>query len=179
MVLVYAIAHFEVFLVELAKILYSCFWQALKSKDKTLTYEQILTCDDFEQLKYNIIEIEISKFSFVSINSRIEILERKFCLDFSHKRVKGIRNNWNCIELDGLIEIHSSRNLIVHNYATVNRFYLQQNPNTSMKIGDKLILNSSYLVEALSLLFRVRGSFSSVVLDKIKRDYNPQKKKHA
>ncbi len=167
MTVVYGIAHFEVLLAEITKLLLSYFDKSLSTKDKSLDYEQLLRFDTIDNLKDYIIEHEVNSFSFKSIRQRINYLEKKFGLKFSYVKQKGIRNNWNCIEFNDLVEIHSTRNLIVHGNSTINKFYLTDNPNSNYSVGQKKIVDNKYSTHALFVLFRVSSSIFSVTKKKI------------
>src|SRR5207253_9330504 len=119
MTIIYGIAHFEVMVSEMTKVLMTYYWRSLISKDKVLSYEEILGFESLNNLKESMIEREISLISFKSIKQRINYLENKFNLKFAYTKQKGIRKNWNCIEFDDLIEVHSTRNIIVHNNSIV------------------------------------------------------------
>lgn len=169
MAIVYGIAHFEVFLAELIKLLYSYYPKSLSSKDKMLNYDSILQYDNMETLINTLIEQETNAFSFKSIKQRVEFFEKKFGLVFKYDKQDGIRNNWNCIEMDDLKEVHSTRNLIVHNNSIINKFYVNENPDTKFKVGSKRIVDNDYAAHALFVLFRVSSSFFAVVKKKIEK----------
>ena len=168
MILVYSITIFEAFLTDITKVLMTYFWKTLRSNSRTMTYEEILAFDDMPALREQIVENDIMSFSYSSLKDRINYLEKKLSLKFSYVRVKGIRNNWNCVEMEPLTEIHAARNLIVHNAGIVNKIYLNQIKNSTYKLNDPLKIDKTYMLDSLSLLFRVRSSFTSVALDKIK-----------
>jgi hypothetical protein len=167
MSIVYGIAHFEVLLSGMTRLLLSYFCKSLSTKDKYLTYEEIIKFGEFQSIQEYIIEQEVNSFSFKSIKQKITYLEKKFGLKFTYEKQKGIRGNWNCIELNDLIEIHSARNILVHNNSIVNKFYISENPNSKYKIGDKKEINNEYSIHALFVLFRVSDSFYSVIKKKI------------
>jgi len=167
MIIVYSITMFEVFLSELAKTLMSYFPQSLKSSEKTMSYASILDFDSIDTLRRHIIETDLMKFSFGSIKDRIKFLEKRYRLQFKYTRDKGIRNNWNSIEYDPLIEIHAARNLIVHNAGIVNKIYLAEVPATHYKLGEPLTIDEVYLLDAISTLFRVQFAFARVCREKI------------
>lgn len=167
MIIVYSITMFEVFLSELAKTLMSYFPQSLKSTEKTMSYAAILDFDNIQALRQHIIETDLMKFSFGSIKERIRFLEKRYKLEFKYARGNGIRNNWNCIEYDPLIEVHAARNLIVHNAGIVNKIYLAEVPATHYKLGEQLNIDEVYLLDAISTLFRVQFAFARVCRGKI------------
>jgi len=167
MIIVYSITMFEVFLSELAKTLMSYFPQSLKSSEKTMSYAAILDFDNIHALREHIIETDLMKFSFGSIKDRIKFLEKRYNLAFKYTRVKGIRNNWNCIEYDSILEVHAARNLIVHNAGIVNKIYLNEVSSTHYKLGEALNIDETYLLDAISTLFRVQFAFARVCREKI------------
>ena len=168
MIIVYSITMFEVFLSELAKTLMSYFPQSLKSSEKTMSYAAILDFDSIDTLRQHIIETDLMKFSFGSIKDRIRFLEKRYKLQFKYTRGKGIRNNWNCIEYDPLIEVHAVRNLIVHNAGTINKIYLSEIPATHYKLGEQLNIDEVYILDAITTLFRVQFAFARVCREKIR-----------
>jgi hypothetical protein len=167
MTIIYGIAHFEVMLTEMAKLLLLYFDKSLSSKDKTINYEDLLKFDKIESLFEFLAEEEANSFAFKSIRQKVNYFEKKFNLKFSHIKQKGVRKNWNCIELEELIEIHSTRNIIVHNNSTINKFYLNDNPNTNFTLKQKRIIDDKYSIHTLFVLFRVSSSFFSVIKKKI------------
>jgi len=168
MALVFSISLFEVYLNKVTGLLLNYFWQTLKTRDKSIAYEDLLSCDSIDEVKHMIIENETRKIAFGSIRDRIDYLEKKFHLKFEYRRMNGIRNNWNSIELESLIEIHSTRNLIIHNNSIVNETYIKENKLTKLRQGEKREVTKEYAMDSLFVLFRVSGSIYNVALKKVK-----------
>jgi hypothetical protein len=138
MSLIYGIAHFEAFFNDLTRTCLAHFWQTLKTKNKTMTHEEVLAFDNIDDLKNYLIEKEVIQFSHFGIKEKVEYLENKFHVTFSYIRQKGKRLNWNCIELDDLINLFAKRNLILHNRGIVNDIYLRICKNEELQIGESI-----------------------------------------
>ncbi|GAB5528028.1 MAG: hypothetical protein Roseis2KO_59000 [Roseivirga sp.] len=167
MSLVYGIAHIESYLNNLTRLLLRYYWKNLKTKGRTLTYEEVLNFKSLDSLKENLIEKEVMLFSHMGIDEKISFFEKKLHVEFSYERVQGIRHNWNCIELQGLKNIFLKRNLILHNGSHVNHEYVKSTGYSDYEPGDKIAIDREYALQSLSLLMRISGSFLSVFKNKI------------
>lgn len=167
MSIVYMIAHFEVFWSTVTELLLSFFWESLKSKEKTISYQEALSFDSTKELREHIIEKEIRKASFGGINERIKFLEDRLNLSFEYKKLKGVRKNWNSVELESLIEVHSTRNVIIHNNGKIDKRYLQENRTSKFKIGDHRAISKKYVLDCSGVLFRVCNSLYRVARKKV------------
>gem|GEM_PF-4840743 len=83
MTIVYGIAHFEVFLADLIKLLYQYFPKALSSKDKVINYDMVLQYDSLQDLMNQLIETETNSFSFKSITQRVSFMEKNSDLNLN------------------------------------------------------------------------------------------------
>lgn len=169
MSLIYGIAHFEAFFNDITRTCLAHFWQTLKTKNKSMTHEEILAFDDIEELKNHLIEKEVAQFSHLGIKEKIEYYENRFHVTFSYIRQKGVRLNWNCIELNGLISLFAKRNLILHNGGIVNDIYLRICKNENLKSGESIQISKDDVIEALTMLFRVSDSLRQVMIKKMKK----------
>ena len=168
MAFIYSIAHFETFLNSITEALLQYYWKTLKTKNKTLTYQEILNFDSIDDLRSSLIQNELMKFSHLSISEKIKYYEERFNVNFKYeKEGDGIRENWNCIERNELIRVFSQRNIILHNGGVINEKYLNSTNEKDFKTGDELKISKKSALESIGLLFRVCGSFKEVGVKKI------------
>lgn len=169
MSLIYGIAHFEAYFNDLTRTCLTHFWQTLKTKNKTMTYEEILAFDNLDDLKNLLIEKEVAQFSHLGIKEKIEYFENKLHVTFTYMRQKGIRLNWNCVELDDLINLFAKRNLTLHNGGIVNEIYLRICKNENYELGESIVISKDYAIQALTMLFRISDSIKQVIIKKLKK----------
>ncbi|MEQ8413160.1 MAG: hypothetical protein RIB71_01805 [Imperialibacter sp.] len=167
MSLVYMVAHFEVYLSTVTELLLSFFWESMKSKEKTISYQEALSFSSTKELREHIIAKEIYKVAFGGIKDRINFLETKLNLTFEYKRLKGVRNNWNSVELESLTEVHSTRNIIIHNNGKIDKRYLFENKTSKFKIGEHREISKEYVLDSSGVLFRVCNSLYHVARKKV------------
>lgn len=90
----------------------------------------------------------ILKFSHSSFKEKIKFLKTKFNLIFPE--IEGHFAN--------LIELFSTRNLILHNNGIVNETYLRINNESEFELGDKRVITEEYLKLSIVLLILVAKS---------------------
>lgn len=142
-------------------------------------------------------EIEIFTFCFINLIARTEAFlneilrtiihwkgkglsvakTEKNILNFSHKSFKGkliylkeeFNLNFPTIQEHSLklIEIYSTRNIILHNNGIVNKTYVKLNSKSKLKIGDKKSINEEYLKLTIVLLILVSKSIEDVLKSRI------------
>lgn len=167
MSLIYMVAHFEVFWSTVTELLLSFFWESMKSKEKTISYYDALSFNSTKELRKHIISKEIYKVGFGGIRDRINFLEDRLNLIFEYEKLQGVRNNWNSIEIDSLIEVHSTRNIIIHNSGKIDARYLHENKASKFKIGENRELSKKYILDSSGVLFRVCTSYYNVARKKV------------
>lgn len=77
---------------------------------------------------------ELLNFSHWSFKRKLEHLETEFSLVFPEIQEK----------LDIIMEIFSTRNLLLHNNGVVNETYLKLNEGSGRKVGDKRVVTEDY-----------------------------------
>lgn len=75
------------------------------------------------------------KFSHSSFKSKLKHFKEKFGLTFPHIEERE----------SSIVELFSTRNIILHNNGLVNETYLKINQDSNLKIGDKRIVGEEYL----------------------------------
>lgn len=174
MAIIYAIAHFEAYLNGLTESLLQFYWKTLKSRNKTLTYEEALNFESIDDLKNSLIKNEMMRFSHMGMNEKIKYYEEKFNVTFKYERIENsIRKNWNCIEKEGLIKVFAQRNIILHNGAVVNEKFLNITQESNTQVGDVIKINKDDALDSIGLLFRVCDSFRQVGINKVQNIVKP------
>lgn len=77
----------------------------------------------------------ILKFSHSSFKNKLNHLKKEFNLVFPHIEEQE----------SSIVELFSTRNIILHNNGLVNETYLKINQDSKLKIGDKRIVGEEYL----------------------------------
>ena len=77
----------------------------------------------------------ILKFSHSSFKNKLNHLKKEFGLVFPHIEEQE----------SSIVELFSTRNIILHNNGLVNETYLKINQDSKLKIGDKRIVGEEYL----------------------------------
>jgi len=138
-------------------------------------------------------ETEINKYCFINLiarteaflndilatlyhleNSSMTVLDReKSILEFSHssfiKKMKFLKSKFNLsfpmIEEHNteIVELFSTRNIILHNNGLVNETYLKINKTSQLKIGKKKDVNEDYLKLTILLLIIIAKSIEEKV----------------
>ena len=108
-----------------------------------------------EELNSEVMEKKILKYSHSSFNDKIRFLKEKFNLTFplieEHK--------------SSIIELFTTRNIILHNNGYVNTTYLKINADSKFELGTKRIVEREYLKLTIILLIIVAKSIEEKALE--------------
>jgi hypothetical protein len=167
MSVIYMLAIFEALLMDCYGLLSRFYIKNLISSKKQLTYEEVISRSDLEDLHDFIIEKELMAFSFKNIADQLESIQLTFKLNFSYKRKSGVRNNWNLNKISDLSEMFSTRNIVLHNNGLVNAKYLIDNPQSKLKIGDRRKIDRSYALDVFGAVLRTGDSLYAIIKKKI------------
>lgn len=102
----------------------------------------------------------ILKFSHLSFKDKMKFLKNKFNLNFPQIEEHNQK----------IIELFSTRNLILHNNGLVNETYLKINESSKLKLGDKRVINEDYLNLTFVLLIIIAKSIEEQIKDKKNND---------
>ena len=133
MSLVYLISLFEDYLKTILKIYFNEDYRFLMSKEKNLTFEQILSSKNIEEIREKVFDKELDRISHGSIDDINDFLIKKINMDLSKN------DFW-----DDFREAFYRRNLIVHSNGCVNDLYLSKVKTKNTK-GTKLEITQGYL----------------------------------
>jgi hypothetical protein len=101
-----------------------------------------------EQLTNEVREKTILNFSHLSFKDKIKFLNKKFNLNFP------LIEDHN----SSIIELFSTRNIILHNNGYINATYLKINEDSKFALGTKRIVNREYLKLTIILLIIIAKS---------------------
>lgn len=142
MSLVYIITIFERFLGEILRITFKGKPEILKSYQKQISYDELLTYNDFNEILQIIIEKEIRSLFMKDIEEINKYFKDKFNLDLSQF------TDWM-----QFTERFYRRNILIHNKGQINEVYIQK---TSYEGKDlKLDVTENYLNRSIKLFYEV------------------------
>lgn len=108
-----------------------------------------------EELNIEVREKTILKFSHLSFNDKIKFLKNKFNLAFP--LIEEHKSN--------IIELFTTRNIILHNNGYVNATYLKINKNSNLDLGTKRTIEREYLKLTIVLLIIIAKSIEEKTLE--------------
>jgi hypothetical protein len=151
------IARAEAFLNDITEILFVWEKRALIS-DKTISYKEVLESESIEELVRSIRVKEILEFSHSSFKDKMKFLKKKFNLSFPdiEKYMKEI------------IELFTTRNIILHNNGLINETYLLINESSDFVLGSKRLIDEDYVRNAYIYLIIIGKSLEEKVKERIK-----------
>jgi predicted nuclease with TOPRIM domain len=127
--------------------------------DKTITYKEAIEFENIDELIKSIRQKEILEFSHSSFKDKIRFLNKKFNLTFPE--IEKIQ--------DEIIELFTTRNIILHNNGIVNQTYLKQNKKSKLKLGSKRVVDEDYTRNGIRNLRTIGYSIAGNVIEKINK----------
>lgn len=163
-----AVARFETMLSDLIFSMLRFFPQKLtlfkknadfaKDEQKPLSFnmEQFLRGD----LMYSVLETEVNKLAYSNLENIANVFSKIYAIEIDE-----INNNIN-----QLIEIKETRNLLLHNNLLVNEIYLSKTKSIkrSNLLGDKLLIDMDYTLKSVKLILGI----TSEIIQKIEAKYS-------
>lgn len=158
---VLGVSHFEVLLSDLLKRIVLLHPDSLS----------VLNGKNEKNEKTDSIKYEVSLDSLVSGDVTANIIENKInklCLDNIEaiiKKLTEVLKYDSKINIDKVVEIKETRNLLLHNNLVVNDFYLNKTKSIkrSEKKGEQLLLDREYVKESLEYIIEAVKSISNSV----------------
>lgn len=144
MAFVYLIATFDAYLSDIFEVVILNRPAILKSK-KQISYEKILEFSSTSDLIQYLAKRELNELSYKSIKDQADFYSERF----------GLALEDSGVSISELIEMHTTRNVLVHNNGVVNHIYLEQLPSTTYKLGDELLVDSTYFYSVALRLDKV------------------------
>jgi hypothetical protein len=141
MFLARSVDNFNRYLVDLIRAVLRKQPAILKTRQQTLTLEEILAHPSIDDLVHSIIEARVNVLSYEGFDSILE-----WCND------RGIPVTVPTADHQPVIELLATRNLIAHNRCIVDERYLRLTKNTKWRVGEKRELDVDDYWECLKLL---------------------------
>jgi hypothetical protein len=139
------IARTEAFLNDVLETLYLWNYNSLKMNN-TIDYVESIDRDK-----------TILKFSHSSFKDKLKFLKNKFNLSFPM-----IEEHFSEI-----IELFTTRNIILHNNGIINNTYLKLNEGSSFELGAKRIITKEYLKLTFVLLIIIAKSIEEQIKEQM------------
>lgn len=161
--IVMLVSRFDEYLAKTLSAIYLKDPEKLRSKDKTLSYSEILELDSTQSLLENIITKEIDKFLRESHKQQLSTIDK------THKL--GLLENCACWK--NFIEITERRNLFVHSGGKVSKQYLQVCGTEEIKImpsvknGTQLEVTSEYFEDAINCFYEISIRLTQAILRRL------------
>ena len=140
MSLVYLITKFEQYIGETLKTTFQLKPEVMKSSEKQISYKKLFSFSNFNDLKKNIVEQEVSSIINLDINEVSKYLKKHFDLDLRKN------NNWR-----KFTEYFYRRNILIHNEGYPNKIYRIK---TGYKGKQKKLSITSYYLSSGVKLFQ-------------------------
>jgi hypothetical protein len=140
--LIFIVSLFEFYVKDAIEYMYSKNINSLKTKDKSIDYEKLLSFSNMDEILHYIVEKESFSIGFLSYD------------DLTNYLIKKWKINLNDTEIlrESIEEIFQIRNILVHNRGKVNRTFLQKVTNATYKIDDSVEITDITLLNAVTLL---------------------------
>jgi len=156
MTVVYAVSKFESFLTDCYDQLLNWNQNVLKTS-KQISYKEALEFKSIDELFQALKDREVLEFSFLSFAQKMQVLEKKFNINYSS----------NEVNIETITEILTTRNIHLHNNGFINEVYLKNNLNTNYKIGDERIIDIEYSIHVISELMHAGESIQKKFIEKL------------
>jgi len=130
---IFQIHIFEYFLMSLIREIYLHDIRPLKTQEKKLDYETLLSFSDMAELKNGLIEREVFALGNQSYLDIDKYFKQKFKIDISKKKME---------KIDELFHI---RNILVHNNGIVDKTFVDRFKKGKYKIGKKVYIDATLL----------------------------------
>lgn len=153
MSLIYIIVEFESFLKEVLEVTFKVKPEAFTSREKSITFENLLSCEDLESAKNEIIDSEISKVLNDDINAVNKYFEKALKVNLEKN-----------VDWDKFTERFHRRNAIVHSQGIADKKYRKCTGCTKKDVD--LTVTEKYLNETIELFETVASTLSTELSQK-------------
>jgi len=155
-ILIFAVSLFEYYIKDLVEHVCLRNMDILKSQNKSITYDRLLSFENLNGLHKYLIEKESYSLGYMSYEEVSDYFLRKFKIDFSKSGIKE----------EDLVETFSIRNILIHNKGIVNRTFLEKVRNEKYKLGQKTDIDEGVLENSLTLIEKQVSYIDSCVIMK-------------
>ena len=148
MLLMGLVSIYEHHLSLIARIIIDKIPKMLSGKERTITLEELMSCESVELLKMRFVDKEIENIFREGPEKQIDWFE-------SRASIKGIRQNHR--NMDELLELFQRRNLFTHCNGIVNEIYISNVSEgyirkNEINKGDRLSVDARYFEASLDLI---------------------------
>lgn len=143
-ILIFGVTSFECYIKDVVKFIYSKNINILKIKSKSVAYDKLLSFKDLDDIHGYLIEKECHSLGYMSYDELADYFLKKLQVDFSGSGVNK----------EGIIEILSMRNVLIHNRGVVNRAFLESTRTRKYKLGDEIKIDEKIVENSLGLLMK-------------------------
>ena len=153
---VYLIALFDAFLTDVFSEVARARPDILRSSKKQISYDRLLDLGSFDALVDFIASRELNELSYKSIKEQADYYRDRF----------GIALEDSGVPVSDLIELRSTRNLLVHNNGVVNHIYIELVPSTAYNAGDEVRVDANYFNQAAKSVEAVAAFITTKLVEK-------------
>jgi hypothetical protein len=154
MALVNLVALLDAFLADSFTAVLAARPEMLRSRQRQLSYETVLSFDDYEQLTTHMAQREIGGTSYKSMPDQLAYYKQRFNVDLEQTED---------VSVPDLVEAVARRNLLLHNNGVVNLTYLALVPQARASIGDTLEVDDAYWERAAENIPRAAREVGSAL----------------
>lgn len=159
-ILIFSVALFEYYIKDVTEFLLLKNVNILKTKEKEISYEKILSFSSVDEIQKYLVEKESFALGYMSYEEIADYFLRKFQIDFHQSDLS---------KMD-LVEIFLLRNILLHNKGIVNRTFLQKIKHRKYRLGKKIQINEKTMKQTLDLIKKQVTYIDSIVISKYKRN---------
>lgn len=161
-VLLSLVATFDSLIADCTKKILCIYPEKISSSERVITYRQLFTLNDIDQVRINLINEEISNMLRGSHSEQVEYLEK-----LSDTKITAHYSRWS-----NFLEIFERRNCVAHNNGLVNDTYVDKSKRYNFQIegkknGDKFDLRPKYLHKCIDILIEFGTLFIFVAWQKM------------
>jgi|SRR3989304_2990892 len=154
--------NFQTYLVDLVRAVLHSKPAMLSTSQRALTLEELLKYDRIEDLVHDIVERQVNDLAYEGF-----IQLRSWC------EKRGLEVNVPDTDVDAVVELIATRNVIAHNRGLVDEKYLRAVPNPRFRLGEVRSIHVDDLFSALGLLNQVVAGTDRLAAEKFQLPTTP------
>ena len=151
--------NFQKYVVDLIRAVLRVRPEILSTSQQSLTLEHLLQYTRIEDLVHDIIERKVNALSYEGFADL-----QKWCLD------RGIPIQVRGVDLDIVVELVATRNIIAHNRGIVDERYIRTVPSPTFQVNASRMFEVDDVWEALALFDRVVSETDALSIQKFGLD---------
>jgi hypothetical protein len=148
-----AVDNFLVYVVELLRRVFVERPEALRSSE-TIKVEDVLRWSTMDDLVQALVERRVERLAYLSLTDLQDDLIRSLGLELFGDQT----------DLSRAVRLVATRNLLAHNRAIVNERFLRQVPDSTLTIGEPILLNGDDVLADLEFLSEAAKRIDAVAI---------------